>query len=251
MTKQTSVNLDITANADGWDAKGGITPRKLTLTGADITLTGSGAETYTFPVSTDTLAGLGTAQEFTETNRFAKVELTDATTHIVRDGSNNIVFTDANAGARTLAQLVGYTNQIMMWNGLLEDIPAGWIICDGSNGTPDLRDKFVRGAGAGDEAGATGGSETHVHLVTGTSAITSIAHVHNVLTIVNTGFALGLLMQVQAGAGAFVPCAIHYHCVNAHTTDSADPNHAHTISFNSASCSTLPSYHELIFIMRS
>ena len=55
MATQNSNNLIVTNNADGYDVSGGTTARKLTLTGADITLTGSGANVYTFPGSTATL----------------------------------------------------------------------------------------------------------------------------------------------------------------------------------------------------
>lgn len=36
---------------------------------------------------------------------------------------------------------------IVIWSGAVVDIPAGWALCDGNNGTPDLRDKLVIGAG--------------------------------------------------------------------------------------------------------
>lgn len=52
---------------------------------------------------------------------------------------------------------------IAMWHGTLANIPAGWIICDGQNGTPDLRDKFVKGAAGGQNPGDVGGSATHTH----------------------------------------------------------------------------------------
>ena len=42
-------------------------------------------------------------------------------------------------------------------------IPAGWALCDGTNGTPDLRSRFVKGAAAGLDPGATGGAATHAH----------------------------------------------------------------------------------------
>jgi hypothetical protein len=45
---------------------------------------------------------------------------------------------------------------IVMWSGLLADIPAGWQLCDGTNGTPDLRSNFVRGAAPGDEPSPDG-----------------------------------------------------------------------------------------------
>lgn len=52
---------------------------------------------------------------------------------------------------------------IVLWHGLLSAIPSGWVLCDGANGTPDLRDKFVKGAAAGQNPGATGGALTHTH----------------------------------------------------------------------------------------
>ncbi len=52
---------------------------------------------------------------------------------------------------------------IVMWSGLVANIPDGWYICDGSNGTPDLRDKFILSVGTAEEPGATGGSTTYTH----------------------------------------------------------------------------------------
>lgn len=59
---------------------------------------------------------------------------------------------------------------IVMWSGSIASIPSGWVLCNGSNGTPDLRNRFVAGA-SGDGAStpwpnmppdATGGSEDAV-----------------------------------------------------------------------------------------
>lgn len=47
---------------------------------------------------------------------------------------------------------------IVIWSGTTDNIPTGWHLCDGDGGTPDLRDKFVLGAGT-HEVGETGGSE--------------------------------------------------------------------------------------------
>lgn len=54
---QNSNNQDYSNEADGFILGGGSTKRKLKVTGADVTLTGSGTNTYTFPASTDTLLG--------------------------------------------------------------------------------------------------------------------------------------------------------------------------------------------------
>jgi len=54
---------------------------------------------------------------------------------------------------------------ILIWSGTLGSIPAGYLLCDGSNGTPDLSHKFVKGAEPGQGAGGFGGAGTHFHSV--------------------------------------------------------------------------------------
>jgi hypothetical protein len=49
---------------------------------------------------------------------------------------------------------------IAMWYGSIATIPIGWTLCNGTNGTIDLRSKFVYGAGIL-PVGNIGGSETH------------------------------------------------------------------------------------------
>lgn len=53
------------------------------------------------------------------------------------------------------------TGAIMLWSGAAENVPAGWHVCDGTEGTPDLRGRFVLGANAAHTVGETGGEETH------------------------------------------------------------------------------------------
>lgn len=55
---------------------------------------------------------------------------------------------------------------IVIWSGALVNIPAGWTLCDGNNGTPDLRTRFVIGAGGILDPDATGGTTTHNHTFT-------------------------------------------------------------------------------------
>ena len=47
---------------------------------------------------------------------------------------------------------------IILWSGSTGSVPDGWALCNGSNGTPNLQDKFVVGAGSGYAVGAAGGS---------------------------------------------------------------------------------------------
>jgi hypothetical protein len=71
---------------------------------------------------------------------------------------------------------------IIMWSGAEVNIPAGWLLCNGSNGTPDLRNRFVVGAGTGSAyaVGATGGSANAVVVShTHTATVSDPGHFHN------------------------------------------------------------------------
>ena len=48
---------------------------------------------------------------------------------------------------------------IIMWSGV--EVPEGWLLCDGTNTTPDLRDRFIVGSGTTYSVNDTGGEETH------------------------------------------------------------------------------------------
>ena len=49
---------------------------------------------------------------------------------------------------------------IAAWSGAASAVPAGWALCDGANGTPDLRGRFLVGAGGDYAVGDTGGAAT-------------------------------------------------------------------------------------------
>ena len=68
---------------------------------------------------------------------------------------------------------------IIIWSGSAASIPSGWYLCNGSNSTPDLRDRFVVGAGSTYAVAATGGSAnaivvSHTH----TATVTDPGHTH-------------------------------------------------------------------------
>lgn len=70
------------------------------------------------------------------------------------------------------------TGMIMMWSGTIATIPSGWALCNGSNGTPDLRNRFVIGAHS-DDAGVAKTTVTESSTTTGGSkdAIV-VSHTH-------------------------------------------------------------------------
>ena len=75
------------------------------------------------------------------------------------------------------------TGCILIWSGSTGSIPSGFLLCDGNNGTPDLRNSFVLGAGYSYTVGQTGGSADAIvvsHTHTATSVVTDPGHFHNV-----------------------------------------------------------------------
>lgn len=70
---------------------------------------------------------------------------------------------------------------IILWSGSTGSVPSGWYLCDGTNGTPDLRNSFIVGAGNTYAVGATGGTADAIvvsHTHTATSVVTDPGHVH-------------------------------------------------------------------------
>ena len=67
---------------------------------------------------------------------------------------------------------------IGMWLGNLADIPKGWVLCDGNNGTQDLRNYFVKLANTSADIGATGGNNAHTHAAQGHGHTSNGTHTH-------------------------------------------------------------------------
>jgi len=111
----------------------------------------------------------------------------------------------------TVTALFGTTNiptgGIIMYTGVTA--PSGWALCNGSNGTPDLRDKFIIGAGLNYPYGTTGGNANSTlpsHTHTATSVFTGIqmgTHSHNITDLGHVhslgGQNGGSLVPVYAG----------------------------------------------------
>ena len=83
---------------------------------------------------------------------------------VVKTGGNDqtIAFPTTSGTLALTSQLASAfpSGGIIMWSGAEGDIPSGWVLCNGSNSTPDLRNRFVVGAGTGSSysVGDSGGS---------------------------------------------------------------------------------------------
>ena len=140
--------------------------------------------------------------------------------------SNDGKFLRANNGADPTFETITIpqafvSGMIILWSGNENSVPSGWVICDGSNSTPDLRDKFVVGANNAYAVGATGGATTD-------SISISISG--------NTG------VESVFGSNGYIQPSPH----------NARPQHSHSFSGSgSATVDTLPPYHALLYIMKT
>ena len=107
--------------------------------------------------------------------------------------------------------------------------PPGWVVCDGANGTPDLRDRFIRGTGDVANVGKMGGADD--------ATIPLPPHSHKLVT----GQAANAL-RVDGGSGVINHTTVVDYLVNSYT----DGGTGGTSHIN-----TTPPYVEIIYIMKT
>lgn len=98
----------------------------------------------------------------------------------VPDSSAVLPYTDGTSTYKaTVGQIGVPIGTIVMWNNRGgASIPSNWALCDGTNGTPDLRDKFIVGSGNTYAIGAVGGSKDAV-VVAHSHTVTDPGHSHS------------------------------------------------------------------------
>jgi len=152
----------------------------------------------------------------------------------------NIIDSSGNASAFV-------TGMIILWYGDTSNIPGGWVLCDGNNSTPDLRDRFVIGAGNNFNASSTGGSNS---VTLSTSNLPSHRHfvVSNSLGGQNrTGSNVSANNQVAKGTGA----GNLYESYNlASTGSNASAGRSSAVGDGTA-IDNKPAYHALCYIMKT
>jgi len=125
---------------------------------------------------------------------------------------------------------------IAIWSGSTGSIPSGWTICDGTNGTPDLRSSFIIGAGSTYSVGQTGGSADAI-VVSHTHTVTDPGHKHN---IASTGSGAIANDSPVGATGASTT-----------TTDTATTGITLQTAGTSGTNANLPPYYALAFIMKT
>ena len=163
----------------------------------------------------------------------SQVETKDALSELsgntddVAEGSTNLYYTDVRADARITNALIDEDNMvsdsdtklpsqqsvkayvdaaipiggIIMWSGTLVSIPSNWQLCDGSNSTPDLRDRFIVGAGNNYAVDASAGSNSNnvTTISVDNDAFSSTTIVVNGVNTDNRPpyYALAFIMRIQ------------------------------------------------------
>ena len=98
---------------------------------------------------------------------------------------------------------------ILMWSGSTDTIPAGWALCNGQDGTPDLTDRFILGAGKTYQPGTTGGAATVTPSVAARSAHAGIAVQNAALSIWTGAAGTGIGIQGTTLDGNTLPSHAH------------------------------------------
>ena len=194
----------------------------------------------------DTLVGPVTAAEIAVLDG-----LTATTTELnYVDGVTSAIQPQLDALTSSVSDVAGVpSGSIILWSGAANAIPSGYVLCDGGNSTPDLRNRFVVGAGSTYGVGATGGSANAIvvaHTHSGTTNTTG-AHTHLIPHNFDSGTA-GDYISGNDGPNNISGSS------NKSPMTSAG-NHSHSLNINSTGSSgtnaNLPPYYALCYIMKT
>ena len=166
-------------------------------------------------------------------------------------------YLDGYSGAELLAAAVA-TGTIAIWSGAVDDIPTGWILCDGTSPAPDLRGKFIVGAGGLYSLNSTGGYKT----VTSSGTVTVGGHNVTTSEIPNHTHTLphdkheSYNVTGQSGPGGILgggSTSVANSSTTDYTPSVAGATHTHTgstIKGLGTANNNIPPYYALAYIMK-
>lgn len=140
---------------------------------------------------------------------------------------------------------------IIIWSGNFNTVPSGWFTCDGTNGTPDLRDRFVIGVGPNYALNSTGGFTdsivpTHNHTVTAITSGGNHSHTFTSASAQAQGTYSAVWNNARYSGAATISISTfsanfgsHSHSGGIINTSGVDPTNKN-----------LPPYYSLFFIMK-
>ena len=204
----TAVNLNVTGNLtvggqfkDG-DGNFGTSGQVLSSDGTDTAWINAGSLTAGAAAEVGVSAATVNADHFitmvdtASGNENVRVD-TDLTYNPVTNTLNVPNISGNGSGLSGIESFV--TGMIILWYGNTGNIPTGFVLCDGSNSTPDLRDRFVVGAGSAYSPGNSGGSSSVTlsesqlpsHNHSASSSVNDPGHHHEYIdqyVVINNGY---------------------------------------------------------------
>ena len=148
----------------------------------------------------------------------------------VTASATTMPYSTSNTSVATTAFVQNVLPQgvIVMWGGSVASIPAGWHLCDGTNGTPDLRGQFIIGAGGAYSPSNAGGAAT------ATLATTNLPSHNHSLNGVSAAGTTGPGGSHSHTATSSVTDVGHTHSTseNPHSHSLSDPGHQHNIGIS-------------------
>ena len=170
-------------------------------------------------------------------------------------GTSGQALLSRGAGLSPQWGTVFVSGMIMMWSGSIATIPSGWLLCDGSSGTPDLRDRFIIGARQDDAGVAKTNVTGSLTQPGGSKDAIVVSHTHTATSVVtDPGHSHSLDMGTSLNPGQYFQPSPNLLTLNGMSTKSATTNISVNTPVNSSGSSgtnaNLPPYYALAFIMK-
>ena len=240
-----NTGLDTIVNALN-GTSGTVAPNLSTLTVGGVNVTATAAEVNILAGASVSAAELSALSGMTATT--AELNILDGATPTTAELNFVTGVTSSIQTQLSTIQVIP-SGVIMLWSGAANAIPTGYVICDGSNSTPNLRNNFVIGAGDTYAVGATGGSANAIvvdHTHTGTTNTTG-AHTHLIPHNYDSGTAGNYI------SGNDGPNNIAGSSNQSGMSSAGDHSHTLTISNtgSSGANANLPPYYALCYIMKT
>lgn len=138
---------------------------------------------------------------------------------------------------------------IIMWSGLISNIPSNWALCDGTNGTPNLTDRFIMGAITDATINKTGGQNAVTLTV---EQMPSHGHSGSTASAGSHSHTIDIARSGENGASAISSTRFKVDNVNSATSSAGD--HIHNLSIENTGSGQAhenrPAYYTLAFIMK-
>ena len=240
------------------------TPRLLLATGSGTQKDVLSNSSLTYNTSTQVIAGKISNISNHDTDDLSEgssnLYHTTARVRAAVSATGDLSYNSSNGQFSVSVPSAFVSGMIILWSGSTGNIPTGFVLCNGSNGTPNLTDRFVVGAGSAYGVGATGGTSSvtlstsnlpsHNHSFSATTSNVNLSHNHGYQSA-NHPTGSGPEQNQSGGPEDRTTFNVNK------TTGNALGNHNHTVSGTTGSTGSgsghenRPPYYALCYIMKT